>query len=68
MVRQREAAEFLSIGEASRLLGVSTSTLRRLEKTGKLAAFGVRVYHTPSGRRRYRRSEIQAAMEASTGS
>ncbi|MFN2433626.1 MAG: helix-turn-helix domain-containing protein [Gemmatimonadota bacterium] len=59
--------DLLSIGEASRLLGVSPSTLRRLEKDGRLAAYGVRVYHTPSRRRRYKRSEVVAALEASAG-
>lgn len=65
MGRKREEADFLSIGDASRLLGVSVSTLRRLEKSGKLAAYGVKVYYTPTGRRRYRRSEILTALEAS---
>ena len=65
MPRIREEADFLSIGDASRLLGVSVSTLRRLEKNGKLAAYGVKVYYTPTHRRRYRRSEILAALEAS---
>ncbi|MBA2565087.1 MAG: helix-turn-helix domain-containing protein [Gemmatimonadetes bacterium] len=53
------------MGDASRLLGVSVSTLRRLEKNGKLVAYGVRVYYTPTRRRRYKRSEIVAAVEAS---
>ena len=65
MRRKREEPEFLSIGDASRLLGVSVSTLRRLEKSGKLAAYGVKVYYTPTGRRRYKKSEIIQAMEAS---
>lgn len=65
MPRLREEADFLSIGDAGRLLGVSPTTLRRLEKSGKLAAYGVKVYYTPTGRRRYRRSEILSALEAS---
>jgi excisionase family DNA binding protein len=64
-MKKNEDLEFLSIGDACRLLGVSPSTLRRLEKNGKLAAYGVKVYYTPTRRRRYRRSEILAAMEAS---
>ena len=65
MAKKREEPEFLSISDAGRLLGISASTLRRLEKNGKLAAYGVRVYYTPTRRRRYKRSEILAAMEAS---
>ena len=64
-MRKNEEAEFLSIGDACRLLGVSPSTLRRLEKNGKLAAYGVKVYYTPTRRRRYKRNEIIEAMEAS---
>ena len=64
-MKKNEDLEFLSIGDACRLLGVSPSMLRRLEKNGKLAAYGVKVYYTPTRRRRYRRSEILSAMEAS---
>jgi len=55
----------LRIGEAARLMGVSISTLRRLEKNGKLAEYGVKVYYTPTKRRRYRKSEILQALERS---
>ncbi len=65
MMKKSEDVEFLSIGDACLLLGVSPSTLRRLEKSGKLAAYGVKVYYTPTRRRRYRKSEILSAMEAS---
>jgi maleamate amidohydrolase len=65
MMKKSEDVEFLPIGDACRLLGVSPSTLRRLEKSGKLAAYGVKVYYTPTRRRRYRKSEILSAMEAS---
>lgn len=64
----REESELVAIGEAARLLGVSSTTLRRLEKSGRLAAYGVKVYYTPTGRRRYKRVEILAAMEASVKS
>ena len=56
---------FLRIGDAARLLGVSISTLRRLEKNGRLAEYGVRVYYTPTKRRRYKKSEILEALERS---
>ncbi len=56
---------FLRIGDAARLLGVSISTLRRLEKNGRLGEYGVRVYYTPTRRRRYKKSEIIEALERS---
>lgn len=56
---------FLRIGAAARLLGVSISTLRRLEKNGRLSDYGVRVYYTPTRRRRYKKSEILEALERS---
>ncbi len=56
---------FLRIGAAARLLGVSISTLRRLEKNGRLADYGVKVYYTPTRRRRYKKSEILSALESS---
>lgn len=60
-----EEPVFLRIGEAARLLGVSISTLRRLEKNGRLSEYGVKVYYTPTNRRRYKKSEIREAMERS---
>lgn len=56
---------FLRIGAAARLLGVSISTLRRLEKNGRLSSYGVKVYYTPTRRRRYKQSEILEALERS---
>ena len=56
---------FLRIGAAARLLGVSISTLRRLEKSGRLGEYGVKVYYTPTRRRRYKKSEILEALERS---
>lgn len=56
---------FLRIGAAARLLGVSISTLRRLEKSGRLGEYGVKVYYTPTRRRRYKKSEIIEALERS---
>jgi nicotinamidase-related amidase len=41
------------------LLGVSPATLRRLESGDEVRGYGIRVYHTPGGQRRYLRSEIQ---------
>lgn len=60
-----EEPVFLRIGAAARLLGVSISTLRRLEKNGRLSEYGVKVYYTPTRRRRYKRKEILEALERS---
>lgn len=60
-----EEPVFLRIGAAARLLGVSISTLRRLEKNGRLSEYGVKVYYTPTRRRRYKKSEILEALERS---
>ena len=46
-------SKYVSIGETSKLLGVSMQTLRRWDKTGKLVS-----ERTPSGHRRYLRSEV----------
>lgn len=51
--------KLLNISEAARLLGVSTSTLRRLEKNGVVEGFGLKVLYTPGGQRRYIFDEIQ---------
>lgn len=45
--------KYLSIGEASKLLGVSKLTLRRWDKQGKLTA-----ERTPAGHRRYSRADV----------
>jgi maleamate amidohydrolase len=40
-------------------LGVSATTLRRLEKNGEIKGYGIRVYYTPGGQRRYATAEIE---------
>jgi maleamate amidohydrolase len=50
---------FITINEAASLLGVSTATLRRLEKDNKVKGYGIRVYYTPGGQRRYLKEEIE---------
>jgi maleamate amidohydrolase len=47
------------IREAAKLLGVSSTTLRRLEKDGEVKGFGIQVYYTPGGQRRYSTAEIE---------
>jgi excisionase family DNA binding protein len=51
---ERPAAA-LRLGDAARLLGVSTITLRRWANEGKVASF-----RSPGGQRRFRREDLQA--------
>lgn len=52
---------YLSITEASKMLGLSPSTLRRLENNNKLEGYGLNVYYTPGGQRRYHYDELKNA-------
>jgi excisionase family DNA binding protein len=55
--------DWVSLGEASRLLGVAPGTLRRWSDEGR-----VTVFTTPGGHRRYRRSALQRLVaETATG-
>ncbi|MHA7292598.1 MerR family DNA-binding transcriptional regulator [Arthrobacter sp. HLT1-21] len=47
----------VSIGEASRIAGVSISTLRRWERDGI-----IKPQRTPGGQRRYRQSDVEQLM------
>jgi excisionase family DNA binding protein len=49
--------DWLTIGEAASVLGLSIKTLRRYDEAGRLKAV-----RTPGGQRRYRRSQVAAAM------
>jgi maleamate amidohydrolase len=49
----------LNISQAAKLLGVSSSTLRRLEKNGVVEGYGLKVIYTPGGQRRYLLDEVQ---------
>ena len=49
---------FLSIGQASRALGTSVSTLRRWEQEGSISA----AYRTPGGHRRYSLRVLQDSL------
>jgi maleamate amidohydrolase len=49
----------LNISEAAKRLGISPSTLRRLEKDGKIDGYGLKVIYTPGGQRRYILDELQ---------
>lgn len=48
---------WLTLGEASRMLGVDASTLRGWTDAGR-----VRAYRTPGGHRRYRRDDLAAFL------
>jgi excisionase family DNA binding protein len=49
------------IGEAAKILGVSISTLRRWDRDGLITT-----YRTPGGQRRYRLSDLIAAIGPGT--
>ena len=50
--------DWLTVGEAASLTGYSVATLRRWDNAGILHA-----YRTITGHRRYRRSELLAAVQ-----
>ncbi|MDQ7819380.1 MAG: helix-turn-helix domain-containing protein [Armatimonadota bacterium] len=54
---EAEAARWLTVGEACRLLGVDPSTLRAWTDAGQLPSF-----RTPGGHRRYRREDLEAFL------
>ncbi|MEA9389195.1 isochorismatase family protein [Acerihabitans sp. TG2] len=51
--------KLLTVSDAARMLGISASTLRRLEENGEVKTFGLKVVYTPGGQRRYLADEIQ---------
>lgn len=53
----QDGSDWVSLGEASRLLGVAPGTLRRWSDSGQLPAFT-----TPGGHRRYRRSSLERLL------
>lgn len=52
-------ADYLTVGEAALLLGVSSSTLRNWDRAGKLKPYR----HPLNGYRLYRRNELEALLE-----
>ena len=56
----RGGADWLTLGEAAKYLGVAQSTIRKWCDSGRLPAF-----YTPGGHRRLRRSELDAFLGAS---
>ncbi len=56
---QRAAADWLSLGPASRVLGVDPDTLRRWADAGRIRSFA-----TPGGHRRFSRADLHRLQEA----
>lgn len=52
--------EHLPVGAAAALIGISADTLRRWEKAGRITSF-----RTPTGHRRFRRTDVEALLQAS---
>jgi excisionase family DNA binding protein len=59
IARHVAASDWLSLGEASRLLGVAPATIRRWSDSGQLP-----VFTTPGGHRRYRRDALERMLPA----
>ena len=56
----RGEAEWLTLGQAARFLGVAQSTIRKWSDQGRVPAF-----YTPGGHRRYRRTDLERFLERS---
>jgi DNA-binding transcriptional MerR regulator len=52
----------IGIRRAAELFGVTTATLRDWEGAGRLAEYGITVYRTPAGYRRFDEDEILEAL------
>ncbi|MBN7389383.1 MerR family transcriptional regulator [Mycobacteroides abscessus] len=48
---------YLSVGEAAELLGISTDTLRRWEKAGRIQSC-----RTPTNHRRFNRAKVEELL------
>lgn len=53
--------EHLPVGAAAALIGISTDTLRRWEKSGRISSV-----RTPTGHRRFLRKDVLALLTTST--
>lgn len=58
-----EPVEYVSIGEAARICGVSVGTVRNWERAGQVTSV-----RTPSNHRRYRRSDVEALLTSEAAS
>jgi excisionase family DNA binding protein len=52
--------DWLTLGQAAKVLGVAQSTIRKWSDQGRVPAF-----YTPGGHRRYRRGDLEAFLERS---
>ena len=55
-----QTAEWLTLGQAAKYLGVAQSTIRKWSDSGRLGAF-----YTPGGHRRFRRSDLDSFLGSS---
>jgi excisionase family DNA binding protein len=53
-------ADWLTLGQAARFLGVAQSTIRKWSDQGRVPAF-----YTPGGHRRFRRGDLEAFIQQS---
>jgi excisionase family DNA binding protein len=53
-------ADWLTVGQAAKYLGVAQSTIRKWSDNGRVPAF-----YTPGGHRRYRRGDLEAFLQRS---
>jgi excisionase family DNA binding protein len=58
--RRGGEADWLTLGQAAKYLGVAQSTIRKWSDLGRVPAF-----YTPGGHRRYRRADLDAFLERS---
>src|SRR6476619_6311406 len=56
----RDDSEWLTLGQAAKVLGVAQSTIRKWSDQGRVPAF-----YTPGGHRRYRRRDLETFLERS---
>ncbi|AMS03118.1 excisionase and transcriptional regulator [Gordonia phage Obliviate] len=57
MQTKHAADDRLSVGEAAGLIGISVDTLKRWERAGRISST-----RTPTGHRRFRRSDVEALL------
>jgi len=56
----KDDSEWLTLGQAARVLGVAQSTIRKWSDAGRVPAF-----YTPGGHRRYRRADLETFLDRS---
>jgi len=61
-VKQADSNDMLSVSEAAAVAGVSKYTLRRWDAAGRIASV-----RTPTGHRRFRRSDVERLLQPAVG-